>query len=316
MTTASAAALTTVIFDLGGVVLKWEPERAYQRVLPADQVAEFMAEIDFWTWNRLQDAGGGFDVGEQDLIDRFPDSSDAIRAYRLHFDEALTGMVDGTGAVIAELAQAGVRLIALTNWSAETFPRALSRFAMLNRFEGIVVSGTERLAKPDPAIFELVCRRYRLDPARCVFVDDSAANIEAARRLGITALDFSDAVTLRTDFVKLGLLGERAGLKRPIFHITEASLWHAALRAGEFPWSTRNLTYDREGFVHCSFAEQVTGVAERAYADVDRADLVVLELDPALLRVPVVVEDLGTGTPYPHIYAPLPMASVIAVRAL
>ena len=137
-----------VIFDLGGVVVSWDPRRAYERVLPAEEVATFLERVDFAGWNRLNDGGRSFEEAEQELIARFPDDREAILGYRVHFDATLTGMVPGTSGLLAELGQAGVRLIALTNWSAETFPLATERFGILRRFEAIVVSGTEGLLKP------------------------------------------------------------------------------------------------------------------------------------------------------------------------
>ncbi len=315
-TEGPAPALTTVIFDLGAVVLEWAPQLPYEQVLPADEVPAFMTKIDFWNWNRTHDAGQLFEVGEQALIEEFPDSAAAVRAYREHFPRSLTGMVPGTGAVIAELDRAGYRLLALTNWSAETFPHARRRFGLLDRFSDIVVSGTELLAKPDPAIFQLMLTRYLLDPASCVFIDDSPANVAAAAGVGITAVPFTDAEALRARLVELGMLGERRPVTQSLFHLTERSVWQAARLAGEFPWSSRDLSYDRQGFVHCSFADQVQEVRERIYPDVSDADLVLLELDPGRLDVPVVVEDLGAGAAYPHLYAPLPIERVSAVHDL
>lgn len=275
-----------------------------------------MTKIDFWGWNRRHDAGQPFDVGEQSLIEEFPDSAEAVRAYRRHFAHSLTGMVDGTGAVIAELQQAGVRLLGLTNWSAETFPHAQRRFGLLKRFEAIVVSGTELLAKPDPAIFELICRRHRVAAVSCVFVDDSPVNVAAAAGVGMTALQFTDAGRLRHELTDLGLLAERSRITEPLFHLTERDVWRAALAAGEFPWSSRNLTYDQQGYVHCSFHQQVEGVRGRIYADVGPADLVLLELDLRDSDLPVIVEDLGAGDAFPHLYAPLPLDLVTNVRDL
>src|SRR4029077_16944661 len=112
---------------------------------------------------------------------------------RTYFHHALTGMVPGTSAVIAELQRAGVGLTALTNWSGETFPLAHQRFGILGRFADIVVSGDERLLKPDPAIFALACERAGIEPEQAVFVDDSAANVAAATAFGLSGVQFSDA---------------------------------------------------------------------------------------------------------------------------
>ena len=299
-----------VIFDLGGVVLGWDPTRAFAEVLPPDQVEAFMTKIDFPTWNSTHDAGQLFDVGEAELLRRFPDDERAIRAYRTNFARTLTGTVPGTGAVIAELQSAGVGLVALTNWSAETYPHAERRFGILRRFSGIVVSGTEGVAKPDPAIFLLACGRFGLDPGRTVFVDDSAANVAAASAAGLTAVAFVGAESLRADLVRLGLLETPQPVTEPVFHLAVAADWSAG---AEYPWSTRGVSYDAEGYVHCSFAGQVAGVRKRYYADLADEELQVLELDLDRARDLLVVEDLGTGEPYPHLYAPLTPALVRGV---
>lgn len=305
-------ALDTVIFDLGKVLLNWEPDRAFAAVLPDDEVAAVMEEISFSDWNHASDAGRPFDVGESELIKRFPHRSEAILAYRRHFARTLTGMVPGTNAIVAELQQAGVRLVALTNWSGELFPIARERFGILDRFEGIVVSGDERLAKPDPAIFTLLFERYHIDPVRAAFLDDSPRNCATARDLGITAIDFVDADSARDELVDLGLLAPREGVPGPIFHIAERQLLDEALREGYYPWSTRDVTFDQQGYVHCARADQVATVLERFYADLDESDLVVLELDPGDLTGAVIVEQLGNGESYPHVFAPLDISALSA----
>jgi 2-haloacid dehalogenase len=312
---ATARSGRAVLFDLGGVVIGWDPGRAYAQVLPAEEVPAFMAAIGFPDWNARNDAGRPFATGEQELVDRFPAQEAAVLAYRQHFAHALTGLVPGTGAVIAELQQTGVGLAALTNWSAETFPVARERFGLLRRFAGVLVSGEEGLAKPDPAIFALALRRFGFTAEHTTFVDDSAANVAAARAAGLTAVHFVDAAQLREDLVGLGLLGRRVPLTEPVYHLTELDVWRRAQAEGRYPWSGRRGTYESEGFVHAGFADQLTGTRERKYADLAENALVVLELDPATLSVPVVVEDLGAG-PFPHLYGPLPVAEVVAEHAL
>lgn len=302
----------SVLFDLGGVVLTWDPARAYEQVLPADAVPDFMATIGFDDWNRAHDSGRRYVESEAELVARHPEHADTVLAYRRHFSHTL-GTVPGTGAVMAELQQAGVGLNALTNWSAETFPVARERFGLLGRFGGILVSGAELMAKPDPAIFTLALQRFGLDAERTVFVDDSLPNVEAAHALGLTGLAFRGADQLRADLVDLGLLAPRRPVGRPVLHLTERSWWQQALADGVYPWSSRRATYEAEGFVHTSFADQTPGTRQRYYGDLPDDELVVLELDPDQLSVPVVVEDLGAG-PYPHLYGPLPVAEVVSAR--
>ncbi|HEY9292069.1 MAG TPA: HAD-IA family hydrolase [Microlunatus sp.] len=300
----------TVVFDLGGVVLRWEPERAYQQVMPADQVGEFMDEICFDDWNRRHDAGQAWDEGEAELISRLPQRRDEIEAYRRYFDLTITGMVPGTGAIMAELEQAGVRLLALTNWSADLFRPTRRRFGLLNRFEGIVVSGEESIAKPDPRLFQIVFERYRVDPQRAIFVDDSDHNCNTAADLGMETIRFADAAAARDRLTELAVLADRRPVTGPIFHLAKRAQWEKAKQCGNYYWSTRRITYETQGFVHCSFAEQLPLVRQRAYSDLADDDLVVLQLVPDLSTLPVILEDDATGERYPHLYSDLTPALV------
>ncbi|SDT41290.1 HAD-IA family hydrolase [Microlunatus soli] len=304
----------TVVFDLGGVVLNWEPERAYQQVMPADQVGDFMDEICFNEWNHRHDAGQDWDEGEAELISRLPQHREQIEAYRRYFDLTITGMVPGTAAIIAELQRAGVRLVALTNWSADLFRPTKRRFGLLNRFEGIVVSGEEGIAKPDPQLFSVVFDRYQVDPEHAIFIDDNEHNCTTAGQLGLQAIPFTDAAAARSRLVELGLLGEREPVPGPIFHIAKKAQWDKAKQCGNYYWSTRRVTYEVQGFVHCAFPEQLTAVRERGYRDLADDELVVLRIDPAAASAPVIVEDDGTGEVFPHLYGALTPADVVEER--
>ncbi len=196
-----------VVFDLGGVLIDWDPRRLYRQLLPEQDVEAFLTEVGFAAWNHAQDAGRPFAEAVEVHARRFPHRRELLAAYAERFAETLAGPVPGSVEVLRELAVAGVRLLALTNWSAETFPVAEERFDFLRLFEAIVVSGRERVAKPDPAVFALLLRRHRLDPARTVFVDDGPANVAAASAAGLLAVRFTDARRLRADLAGLGLLG-------------------------------------------------------------------------------------------------------------
>lgn len=300
----------TVVFDLGGVVLRWEPRRAYQQVMPADQVDDFMCEISFDEWNRCHDAGQSWDDGEADLISQLPHRQEAIEAYRRYFDHTIPGMVPGTGAIMAELQRAGIRLVGLTNWSADLFRPTKRRFGLLNRFAGIVVSGEEGIVKPDPQLFRILFDRYQVAPESAVFLDDSAANCATAEGLGMQAIRFVDADTARQQLVDRGVLDARRPVDEPIFHIARRREWEKAQTSGRYWWSTRRISFEAEGFVHCAFADQVPTVRARFYADCADDDLLVLRLDPDRLSVPVVTEELGDGVWYPHLYGELPVAEV------
>jgi len=300
--------LSTVIFDIGGVVLNWVPERAYEQVMPAAEVPEFMKRIGFDGWNRANDALASIEGSEDDLVARFPADEARIRGYRQHFLRTVTEMVPGTPAVIAELGQAGVRLGALTNWAADMFALARPRFGVFTRFGDIVVSGTEGVVKPNPEIYRLACERLGIHPGEAVFIDDSPGNVHAAEEFGLRGLHFTSAAQLREDLVGLGLLADRVQITEPIFHWTLRSRWDEATASGDFPWSSRNAGYNAEGFVHCSFADQVDGTCRRFYGDVPGAELVLLRLDPTP-DLPIVVED-----GYPHLFAPLPIDRVTVVQ--
>jgi len=302
-----------VLFDLGGVLIGWDPTRAFAGVMEPALVPAYLEAIDFGTWNRAVDAGRTFAEVEADLLERRPEHAAAVPAYRRNFGATLTGLVPGTGAVLAELAQRGTRLAALTNWSAETFPVARERFGLLRRFEGVLVSGEEGLAKPDPRIFTLALSRFGLVAGRTVFVDDSSANVETAASLGLVALRFTDADRLRADLVDLGLLGPRPVVGGPLFHLTGRDRWEQARAAGSYPWSTRDRDHEADGFVHLSGAAQLGGTRRRFFGDLADDELVVLELDPARLSAPVVVEDLGAGA-FPHLYGPLRPDEVVRVH--
>ena len=199
--------ITTVVFDLGGVLIDWDPRYLY-RTLFDDEAAmeDFLATVTTPEWNRAQDAGRPWAEAVEELAARHPEKRDLIEAYWHRWPETLGDAIEPTVAVLDELRSTGVRLYALSNWSGETFPKARPRYPFLEWFEGIVISGDERLAKPDPRIFEVLIERYDVHPAETVFIDDHAPNVEAAAVLGFTALRFTDAPSLRANLAHLGLL--------------------------------------------------------------------------------------------------------------
>jgi 2-haloacid dehalogenase len=201
-----------VIFDLGGVLIDWDP-RYLNRTLFADEAAmeRFLAEVTTPEWNAAQDAGRPWTEAVEVLAARFPDERPLIEAFHLRWSETLGGPIDGTVDVLADLRERDIRLLALSNWSAETFPVARARYPFLGWFEGIVISGELGVAKPDARIFQTLIRRYDIEPSKTVFVDDSVANVEAAQQLGFIGLHFDDADRLRTDLERLGVLGPVGG---------------------------------------------------------------------------------------------------------
>ena len=200
----------SVIFDLGGVLIDWDPRHLYRSLFPGDEPAmeRFLGEICTPAWNHELDRGRPFAEAVAELVARHPEHRGMIEAYRARWIEMVAGPVAGTVAILEELDREGVPLWALTNWSAETF--ALVRddpaYAFLGRFREIFVSGELRLAKPDPAIFRHVLAAIGAEPSRCLFVDDAPKNVAAAAELGIRTHRFTAPERLREELTGLGLL--------------------------------------------------------------------------------------------------------------
>jgi 2-haloacid dehalogenase len=204
---------TTVVFDLGGVLVDWDPRHLYRQLFDdLDEMESFLAEVTTAEWNGHQDAGRPWTEAIEILIAEHPERRELIEAFHRRWPEMLAGEIPGTVDVLAELRAAeGPRLLALSNWSAEMFPFALERFDFLGWFEGIVISGDVRVNKPDRRIFEHLVERFGIEPEAAVFVDDSTANVAAATGLGFQAIRFTGATALRLALVQLGLLpGVRA----------------------------------------------------------------------------------------------------------
>jgi 2-haloacid dehalogenase len=213
---ADLAATEAVVFDLGGVLIDWDPRYLYRKLL-ADEAAveEFLATVCTPEWNAEQDRGRPFAEGVAELVERHPALAAAITAYSERWPEMLGGEIGGTVELLAELRAAGLPLYALTNWSAETFVVARERFAFLDWFEAVLVSGEERLIKPDPRFFRLLLDRFGLAPEATVFVDDSEANVAAARRLSFDAVLFTGPERLRRELAARRLLARSAPGARP-----------------------------------------------------------------------------------------------------
>jgi 2-haloacid dehalogenase len=204
---------TVAIFDFGGVLVDWDPRHLYRKLFAGDEAAmeHFLATICTPAWNLCQDAGRSFAEATAILVKDHPEQRDLIEAWGARFDETMRGPIAGTVEILAELRALGVPLYGLTNWSAETFPLGLRRFAFFSWFRGIVVSGQEKMVKPDPRLFRLLLERYAITPETAVFIDDSPRNVAAACALGLQALHFTDPPRLRHAFVALGMLPEIRG---------------------------------------------------------------------------------------------------------
>jgi 2-haloacid dehalogenase len=204
---ADEAAHYSVIFDLGAVLIDWNPRHLYRQLLPDEAAIEhFLATVCTQAWNEEQDAGRPFADGIALLCEQHPMHAELISAYFARWHEMLGGPIEDTVAILRQLHDRGVPLYALTNWSAETFPHARARFEFLTLFRGILVSGEERLKKPDPRIFQRLLSRYGLTAPRSIFIDDSEKNVRAARELGMIGLHFRSSSELERELAGLGVL--------------------------------------------------------------------------------------------------------------
>lgn len=190
----------TIIFDLGGVLIDWNPEYVFRTLIPdEDRRRFFFDNICTHDWNVEQDAGRPLAVATDLLVAQWPDWADEVRAYYGRWTEMLGGPIAETVDLLRELRDSGQhRLLALTNWSNETFPVALERYEFLQWFEGIVVSGDEKTRKPFADIYEILLQRYTVDPAEAVFIDDSLKNVHGAEVVGIAGIHFQGAGALRS----------------------------------------------------------------------------------------------------------------------
>jgi 2-haloacid dehalogenase len=202
-----ALRVDTVVFDVGNVLIRWDPRFLYRKLFadPAG-MERFLAEICSEAWNLEQDRGRGWPEATAELIARHPDQADLIRAYSDRWQEMVPGEVPGTVAILEALGAAGVPLYAITNFSAAKFAESQDRFPFLRGFRDVVVSAQARLLKPDPAIYRLLLERNGLEAGRCLFIDDSERNVLGAEAVGMRAHHFQNAGTLAAELRALGLL--------------------------------------------------------------------------------------------------------------
>ncbi len=201
--------IKTVIFDLGGVLVDWNPEYLYKKVFQGEpeKMKFFLNTVCNKDWNMEQDAGRTFEEGSQILLKDYPEYEKEIRLFFDRWEEMMKGEIEGTVLILNKLKELNkVKLYALTNWSSETFPIAKRRFNFLKYFEGIVVSGEEYTRKPFSKIYETTLNRFSLEAKHCIFIDDSIENIEAARKMGINALHYTDSIQLKADLQSYNIL--------------------------------------------------------------------------------------------------------------
>ena len=205
----SAPDIKNIIFDLGGVLIDWNPDYVFLKVFKGDKLKlkEFYEKVCTFEWNENQDAGYPLDKATEDRIKIFPEYEDQIRLYYGKWEEMIGGEIKEVVTILKNLVRENnFRVLALTNWSAETFPIALKKFDFLHLFEGIVVSGTEKTRKPFSDIYEIILNRYNLIATESIFIDDNIRNIKAANKFGIKTIHFKDPLQLKTDLKISGIL--------------------------------------------------------------------------------------------------------------
>lgn len=198
----------TVIFDLGGVLIDWNPDYVYKTIFNDEtKMREFYSDICTSEWNEEQDAGRGLKEATEELVARFPKEERNIRAYYDRWEEMLKGEIEGTVKVLEDIKKKNeVKLYALTNWSAETFPVALKKFPFLQWFDGRLVSGEEKTRKPYIEIYELLLQRFNIKADTAIYIDDNERNLKPPREMGIHTILFKSPAQLEEELKELGIL--------------------------------------------------------------------------------------------------------------
>lgn len=194
--------IDTIIFDLGGVLIDWNPEYVFLNAFNGDKEKTkwFLDNVCTMEWNENQDAGYPLAKATEDLVKKFPEYKNYIEMYYGNWENMLGGAIDGTVKILSKLIKdKNYKVVALTNWSAETFPIAQRHFEFLKWFDGIVVSGEEGTRKPHQKIYEIILKRFNINPQNALFIDDNLRNIEAANKLKINGIHFKNPEQLTSE---------------------------------------------------------------------------------------------------------------------
>lgn len=199
--------IDTIIFDLGNVLIRWDPTVIYRDYFKTEkELDSFFQNVCTLEWNEEQDKGRLIVEATDLLVQEHPHLEVPIRMYYDRWTEMILGPVDGTPEILQKLYDdKKYRLLALTNWSAELFPYALDNFKFLQYFENILVSGEEKMKKPDLEIYNRFIEKYEVNPSSCVFIDDSAKNIIGAQEAGINTIHFKNANLLKQELMSIGI---------------------------------------------------------------------------------------------------------------
>lgn len=198
--------IKSVVFDIGGVLIDWDPRHLYRKVFDSEEEMEwFLTNVCTYEWNIQQDGGKLFSVATAELSAKYPEYSDKIALYYNRWEEMLNGEIKESVDLFHELKSKGMPLYALSNWSHEAFPVAYAKYDFMKEFDGIVVSGYEKLLKPDHAIYKVLIDRYNINPPESAYIDDNKLNADAATELGFHSIWFRSPEQLRADLRNLGL---------------------------------------------------------------------------------------------------------------
>lgn len=192
------------VFDIGNVLIRWDPRNLYRKMMDAPTMERFLDVVCTGAWNLEQDRGRPWAEAEDEAIARHPSEAANIRAFRVRWNEMLNGAIEENVAVLRDIQAAGYPVYAITNFAADTFEEAQALFPFLRTFDGLICSGREGLIKPDVAIFDLFVQRFGLAPQHCVFIDDSAANIAGAQKVGLRTIHYGLGLDARGAFAQAG----------------------------------------------------------------------------------------------------------------
>lgn len=200
--------IKAIIFDLGGVLIDWNPSYVFDQMFDDEEKkTHFFENICTPDWNEKQDAGRPLKEATEELVTQYPEWKNYIEAYYERWEEMLGGPIGDTVEIFRQIKDSGkYQLYALTNWSAELFPIALERYDFLHWFDGRVVSGEEKMRKPFPAFYQLIIDRFQLEPGATLFIDDNLRNVKAAEKIGLRTIAFQSSSQLKQELIRMGIL--------------------------------------------------------------------------------------------------------------
>lgn len=199
--------IDTVVFDLGNVLVSWNPANLYNKIFSdKKEVDYFLNNICTMDWHTMQDAGRSPEEGTEALVKEHPDWAHPIRAFYARWKEMFPGPIEGSVQILKELKEKGYKVYALSNWNAELYNRTVDDFPFLHWFDGKVISGSIKMKKPDDDIFHFFLQRYQIKPEQVLFIDDNKENVAAAEKIGVQSILFTSPEALRSSLEALKIL--------------------------------------------------------------------------------------------------------------